>query len=167
MYRDYRRVEGYPDYVISNYGEVYSTLSWRGTEWREMKCFMNRSGYKRVSLRKDNIKKHICIHVLVGNAFIGLREGKMTFDHIDRNNQNNRADNIRLATRSEQEINKNLRKDNRLGVKCISSCFKCNVEYFEIRIHRLNKQVFKKYLNKKKYTLEDAKKVRDDFLLTC
>ena len=164
MFIDYRRIEGFPEYIISNYGIVYST---KCGKVREMKCNNNTDGYKHVGLSKDKKVKTIPVHVLVGNAFIGLRTGEMTFDHEDQNIQNNRADNIRLATRSEQQLNQKIQKNNKSGERCISTQhFYSGYEYFKIEISRNKKTVFRKHLNKKKFCLEDAVKLRDDFLLT-
>jgi len=162
MFRDYRIIENYPDYVISNYGKVYSLK--RG-KVREMKQQTGDNGYLQVGLCKDGIQKTSRIHALVGNHFIGKRQGEMTFDHIDRDKNNNRADNLRLATKSEQQQNTGVSKNNKLGVKCINISLKKGVEYYHIRIKRNKKRVFRKSLNKNKFTLDDAIKVRDEFLL--
>jgi len=90
LYRDYRRVEGFEDYIISNYGEVFSTKSWHGKESREMKYCVQNNGYLQVNLWNNNISKKFTVHSLVGNAFIGKRINGLTFDHIDRNRTNNR-----------------------------------------------------------------------------
>ena len=166
MYLDYRRIEGYPDYIISNYGIVYSTIKY-GTDWRELKPDCN-VGYKYVNICKDGNVKKMRIHVLVGNHFVGLRTDELTFDHIDQNKTNNRSDNIRLATKSEQSINQKLRKTNKLGEKNINTRVdkRTGYEYYLIQIRRNGKHVFRKSLNKKKYKLADAVKLRDDFLLT-
>ena len=157
MYYDYRRIENYPDYIISNYGEVYSL---KFGKVREMKTTLDSNGYEQVSLQQHTKK----IHVLVGNAFIGTREGQMSYDHVDRNKLNNRADNIRLATKSEQAINKNLGKNNSSGHKNIRTKYQDNNYYWCIEIRRNKKWVFEKVLNKKKFSLDDAIKVRDEFL---
>lgn len=163
MFRDYRMIEGYEDYIISNYGEVYSTKYFHNTEWRELKQGISR--YNNVRLNG----KTYAVHVLVGNHFVGNREGEMTFDHYpDRNRRNNRADNLRLATKSEQQENTGVPKNNKLGEKNIGSVVdkRSGREYFRIRIKRNGEYVFDKQLNKTKFSLDDAVKVRDDFLLT-
>ena len=160
MYYDYRRIENYPDYIVSNYGEVYSLKRGRVRELKSFKIGKSHSQYLAVELKK----KTFTIHVLVGNAFIGKREGEMTFDHIDRNKLNNRADNIRLATKSEQAINKNLGKNNSSGHKNIRTTYQDNNCYWHVDIRRNKKRVFQKRLNKKKFSLDDAIKVRDEFL---
>ena len=59
MFRDYRYVENYPGYIISNFGEVFSTK--RGNVI-QLKGTDDGNGYLRVTLKNKNHK----IHVLVG-----------------------------------------------------------------------------------------------------
>jgi len=153
MYRDYRRVEGHEsDYIISNIGEVWSL---KLGKVKLLKTCPNAKGYLTVGLCKNGKKRTRAIHALVGEAFIGLRTGEMTYDHIDRNNQNNRADNIRLATKSEQQINQKTRKDNKLGLKNIyEGVYRSGFEYYNIEIGRNGKKVVNKYFIKKKYSLD-------------
>tara|TARA_R110001632_G_scaffold231841_1_gene371209 strand:- start:1 stop:516 length:516 start_codon:yes stop_codon:yes gene_type:complete len=148
-------IEGYEGrYSVSNLGRVYSHKG----KGKFLKSAVNRDGYSICVLCKDGIIKTMYIHILVGNAFIGKRENGLTFDHIDINNQNNRADNIRLATRLEQNINKKCRSNT--GEKNIS----IDKNSYKIKIRRNGKNVFRKYLAMSKYTLEDAVKIRDEFL---
>ena len=104
MFLDYRRIENYPDYVISNYGVVYSIKYSRS---RELKTHLHKEGYKCVGLYRNKTHKTVSVHSLVGDAFVGKREGELTFDHIDRNRSNNDLSNLRWATRSEQAFNRN------------------------------------------------------------
>jgi len=166
MILEYRKINGYPDYIISNNGIVWST---KYGKVREMKPSLGKNGYKKVALCKDGIHKTMRIHVLVGIHFVGPRIGELTYDHYpDTTKTNNRADNIRLATKSQQAINQKLRITNKLGEKNISTYVdkKNGRQYYEVQIKRNKKVVFRKLLNKKKYTLEDAVKLRDDFLIT-
>jgi len=161
MFRDYRRVEGYEsDYIISNIGEVWSL---KFGKVKLLKPSLNSTGYCQVVLCKNGKHKIIKVHVLVGIHFIGLRTGTLTYDHKDINNQNNRADNIRLATKSEQVQNQNLRKDNKLGFKNISEKVDRGCEYYRIQIIRNGKRV-EKLFNKKKYSLEHVVEERDKIL---
>ena len=161
MLRDYRRVEGFEDYIISNVGEVWSL---KCGKVRLMKPSQHRKGYLQVVLYKNGKQKTHRIHILVGIAFVGLRTGSLTYDHKDVNNQNNRADNIRLATKSQQSQNQNLRKDNKLGFKNISEQVnKSGYEYYKIEIKRNGKMV-NKYFRKDKYSLEQVVEERDKML---
>ena len=162
LYRDYRRVEGFEDYIVSNYGEVFST---RHSRVRELKNQPSgKHGYFNVTLYNNKIKCTRMVHILVGNAFVGKRQNKMEFDHIDRNPVNNCADNLRLATRSEQNINVGVSKNNKLREKNICSYTKNEHHYWIIQIERNYKTVFRRQMSKNKYSLNDAIKVRDDFL---
>ena len=73
--------------------------------------FLNQSpdtnGYLHVHVRKDKEKyKKLPVHRLVALAFIENPENKPTVDHIDRNILNNNLSNLRWATMSEQNKNK-------------------------------------------------------------
>tara|TARA_R110001632_G_C11238588_1_gene407445 strand:+ start:363 stop:872 length:510 start_codon:yes stop_codon:yes gene_type:complete len=161
MFRDYRKVQGYEsDYIISNYGEVWSI---KFGKVRLMKACPNSQGYLHVVLCKNGKQTTHKPHILVGEAFIGLRTGTLTYDHIDRNNQNNRADNIRLATKSEQAQNQKLRKTNKLGFKHICEKVNHGYQYYKIQIRRNGKRV-EKHFNKDKYTLEQVVEERDKIL---
>ena len=162
MFRDYRFVQGYDnDYIISNYGEVFSL---KLGKVRLLKQTPNLTGYLMVSLYKNGKVTTHPIHALVGIHFVGLRINGLTYDHIDVNNQNNRADNLRLATRSEQIINQNLRKNNKLGFKNIFEIVhRSGSISYRILIKRNDKTV-RKYFRKDKYSLEFVVSERDKML---
>jgi len=143
-------------YAVSNMGRVYSHIN-----DIILKGSPNKKGYLKVVLCKDGIKKSFPIHVLVGNAFIGERTNELPeFDHIDINNQNNCADNIRLATRSEQGINRNIQINNKSGYKNII----IRENRYIIQIRRNKKIVFDKSYPIKDYTLEQVVEERNRFL---
>lgn len=57
------------------------------------------------------------VHKLVACAFLGIPDDQtLTVDHIDRNKSNNNLNNLRWATKSEQNRNKTSRKDS---LKCV------------------------------------------------
>ena len=163
MFRDYRRIEGYEDYIISNYGEVFSLPRKRVPETKILKQSCS-NGYYYVTLHKNNKGKTFSVHVLVGNAFIGKRENKLTFDHIDRNKKNNRTDNLRFATRTEQNINRKMLSTNTSGVENIMITKQGGYLYYQVQVQRNGKGSKRKFLNVKKYNLEDAIKVRDELI---
>jgi len=155
LYIDYRRIEGNEDYIISNYGDVISLK--RKTPIILKTCLDN-NGYKMV-----NIYPTTKVHVLVGKAFCGKRINGLTYDHIDRDKSNNRADNIRLATKSEQAENTKMKNTNKLGVRNIMEREnkRNGIVYYRIKF-TLNKQEYLKEFNKSKYSLEEVIKIRDD-----
>lgn len=63
------------------------------------------TGYLRVTLSKDGIHKSILVHRLVATAFLPNPNSKPMIDHIDRNKHNNRIDNLRWCTISENMNN--------------------------------------------------------------
>jgi len=164
MFRDYRPIEGYEDYIVSNYGEVFSN---KGKSCRMLKPASDGSGYLMVVLCQGGSRRTLKVHVLVGNAFIGKRTGEMTFDHIDRNSVNNRADNIRLATKQQQNLNRNSKR-GKSGEKYINIVFSCAKPYYRFHVVRTingeKKSLIKKYFSFKKYCIDDALKFRDDFI---
>jgi len=65
-------------------------------------------GYMRVQIKGRQYR----VHRLVAEAFIPNHENRTEVDHIDRNPANNRVDNLRWATRSEN--NRNTRSNDRV-----------------------------------------------------
>lgn len=62
-------------------------------------------GYVRYSLTKDKKAKNYCIHKLVAEAFIPNPNNKPYVDHIDTNTLNNRVENLRWVSASENNYN--------------------------------------------------------------
>lgn len=92
---------GFPNYSVTSMGDIYNIKS--GYKLKGTKL---RSGYYRVYLTNKDVKSEgKLIHVLVASAFLGVKEG-MTVDHINRDRSDNRLENLRWATRPEQNSNK-------------------------------------------------------------
>lgn len=66
-------------------------------------------------------KKRLFLHGFVWILKAG-EEPSSEVDHIDRNSSNNQFENLRLATRKEQQHNQSKRKDNKSGY--IGVCYK-------------------------------------------
>ena len=92
--------------------------------------YVTSNGYARRTIRRGKKNQYIRMH----NEIIGTQKNKET-DHINRNKLDNRKDNLRIVTRSENSLNKDLQKNNTSGYKGISwnkkekkwySCIKIN-----------------------------------------
>lgn len=83
---------------------------------------ISNNGYMRVSLKVGQSKTMYMVHRLIYQMAHNLAclPDDMIVDHIDRNPLNNDISNLRLASRSENNCNINLRKDNRSGQKNIT-----------------------------------------------
>lgn len=61
--------------------------------------------YHGCSLSKNNVAKTFRFHTLVARTFLGEQKKNIDVDHIDRNKLNNRLDNLRYVTKSENSSN--------------------------------------------------------------
>ena len=113
-------------------------------------CYMYENYFNVVGWDKIQ-KKEISLHRYLLNA----PQGKQV-DHINRNPLDNRKNNLRIVTHSENQLNKSLLKTNNSGVK-------------GIRIRKNGKWQARIMLNKKSIsighfnTLEEAKIAREKF----
>jgi hypothetical protein len=101
-------IAGFPKYIISNEGVIYSQ---RG----EMKPTL-REGYKRIGLT-NGIRKTFSIHCLVYQHFGKDWNPELTVDHINGDRADNRIENLRMATQQEQNFNTKIYTNNKLGIK--------------------------------------------------
>lgn len=103
-----------PGYYISNLGRVYSIKS-----KKILTNNINNSGYLRVELSNNGIRKHRFIHMLVVEHFgdcngnkLNLElcpDGKLSthglsIDHLNRNKYNNLQSNLEIVTHHENSI---------------------------------------------------------------
>ena len=94
----WKKVKNYNNYSVNENGEVRNDISGK----IKSTLVFKRTGYCYVDLSKNNKSKRMLIHRLVAEAFIPNPENKPTVDHADGNRKNNRIDNLRWATYSEQ-----------------------------------------------------------------
>ena len=106
---EWRPIEGYPCYQVSNLGRVKSFRNPKKPKILRGKT--NNSGYMIVSLTKgdkwgsgEKATTHR-IHKLVADAFIPNPENKCHIDHIDTNTMNNAVSNLRWCTPKENSNN--------------------------------------------------------------
>ena len=70
---------------------------------KELKTFINNSGYVCIKLTNGGVKKHRLIHRLVADLFIENPDDKREVNHIDGNKLNNNVCNLEWVTSSENK----------------------------------------------------------------
>jgi len=113
---EFKPVPGYEGlYLVSEYGRMFSTLSYTRTRLGRTKGEKRHSersldkqpnGYLGILLSKDGIKKKHLVHRLVCMAFNGIPENvdDLTVNHKDGNKRNNYYKNLEWNTQSENQI---------------------------------------------------------------
>lgn len=120
---EWRVVPGFENYSVSNLGQVRRDKGGAGCckAGRILKPKRKWNGYLFVSIYNDAGVKDKSVHVLVASAFIGPRPDKMDVAHINGVRDDNRALNLRYATRSENNFDKRRHgTDNRGSKHCFA-----------------------------------------------
>ncbi len=99
-----------PVYLVSTLGSIKNSKT-----GRILKLIFQRDGYIRVSLSKNGNRKQFYVHRLVAFHYIPNNNSYPTVDHIDNDRGNNKVDNLRWATYSQQV--KNVRNRGKLTRK--------------------------------------------------
>lgn len=100
-------------YEVSNMGRVRSKErlvlgKWGNKAHRSsvlLRPGISKTGYSRVSLVEDNVRKNVSVHRLVAKAFLPIVEKfKDQVNHKDGNKLNNTVDNLEWCTISENNV---------------------------------------------------------------
>ena len=97
-------INGYPRYEVSNMGRVRS-IDYMRTGRTKIVSTNAKSGYLQVLIMRNGEKRYVCVHRLVAEAFIPNPENKPEVDHINCVRDDNRVENLRWVTRSENYHN--------------------------------------------------------------
>jgi len=103
---EWLEIEDYPGYFVSNQGNL------RGVRWpdRNMKLTKNKTtNYRQVSCGRDT---KFDVHRLVANAFCENPNNYNVVDHINHIRDDNRAENLRWVTQSENVVNTTIKPKN-------------------------------------------------------
>jgi hypothetical protein len=150
---EWRTIDGFPNYEVSSTGLVLSHNT-----GGIMSPLTHHNGYLSVMLSNQLVgMKRIGIHRIVATSFLENPENKPEVDHINRDKTDNRLENLRWATRSENVQNTGIRSDNTTGYKYISYNEKSQKYMFQKK--QGENSTWKSFV-----TLDEAIKFRDEFL---
>jgi hypothetical protein len=102
---EWRVIEGYDNYSVSNLGKVRNDKT-----GRILKFSSDKDGYSSVTLCKENKKTRYIIHRLVGFAFLENPNNFKQIDHINRIPNDNRVENLRWCSHGNNMRNKKKRE---------------------------------------------------------
>lgn len=89
---EWRTIEDYPKYSVSDLGRVKKRLMLKPTASKE--------GYMVIGLTNEEGRKRHSVHRLVAAAFLEKPEGQNIVSHLDGNGLNNKLDNLVWVKRS-------------------------------------------------------------------
>ena len=131
---EFKPVDGYDNYLVSNFGNVKNSKT-----NRILKLHNDKDGYKQIDLSKNGKVKNFRVHRLVGNAFLENPDEKPMIDHIDNNPANNNVKNLRWATSKNNLANQGKQKNNTSGFKGVTFNKQLNKYIAFISINGKNK----------------------------
>jgi len=118
------QIEGYEKYIIFEDGKVINTDS-----GREIKPSLN-DRYIKTTFYKDGKPKTFSLHRLIAKAFIPNLDNKPCVDHINRDTKDNRIENLRWVSITENNMN--------------GSCYSnTGLQYISKKSSKTNKQGFR------------------------
>jgi hypothetical protein len=89
----------FENYEISNLGNCRKLLN-DGT-YKTIKGSTLNRGYRYFQVQRDGMRVNKLFHEMVAMAFIGPRPENLVIDHIDRDKLNNKVENLRYVSHTE------------------------------------------------------------------
>lgn len=98
-----RDVDGYDgEYAVDEIGNVFSL---KFGKCKKLKLVNHSEGYDTVNLCKNGKVKQHLVHRLIAQAYLEKYSEDLQVDHIDRNRQNNKLENLRIVTSQQNHFN--------------------------------------------------------------
>lgn len=116
---NWKEITGYPDYLVSDEGQVMRTKRASGTQAGRILKPLNCDGYPTVCLYYNGRRKLLKVHILVALTFIGPRPStEHEVAHNDGNRSNSHHTNLRWATYEENRADMLKHGTKRKGDQC-------------------------------------------------
>lgn len=162
MLEEWRDIEGFDDYQVSNLGTVKckdryikTAIGAKLLKERLIALNVQRTGYVTVYMKDNSVVwKTVSVHRLVAITFIPNPEKKREVNHIDGDKANNCLDNLEWATPSENQRHSRARGLNRSDmnplcrkVRCIQTRQEFNSIQECARYYKVNTETIRKRLN--------------------
>ena len=136
MKEEYRKIEGFENYEISNLGNVRNMTT--GKILTQQK---RNDGYKHLNLTSNYKIKGVLIHRLIAVAFIPNPDNKPNVDHIDNNRSNNDISNLRWCSQQENMCNKKVNTTSQSGIKGVSHHKETNLYQAKIKHNGITRTI--------------------------
>ena len=114
---EWKDVPGFEElYQANRKGEIKS-IERNGTLGGILKQYLNRKGYLKIVLYKNNIPHHMTVHQVIAQTFIPNPENKETVNHINNIKTDNRVENLEWCTIKENLMHSH--KQNRQRINAV------------------------------------------------
>ena len=161
MEEEWRKIEGYDNYSVSNYGDVMNDYT--GHIFKPKL----KNGYVRVALSKNKKVKSLFVHVLMGKAFIPNPDNLPQINHKNQIRNDNRIDNLEWST----NINNSQSKNKTCQIGCVSSYKKNGKIYYKAKVtvygkqhtfDRADRNKCEEWLKNRRYEIENELEITKD-----
>jgi len=148
------------DYIKSNFEYMDGKLYWKTPRGRKIKVgdragHLQQSGYWAINIDKKLYKEHRVVF-LMHHGYL-----PKYIDHIDGDKLNNKVENLRPCTNSENAMNQKISSRNSLGVKNVS--FHKPLKKYKVQIQLDGKDIHIGYFDDLKVAELEAKNARQKY----